>query len=105
MDAHCRISTVHYKASPHVVEILPRPRGANLRHTMHKHLDRICDYHAEEGLAGIVIVGWGFNGYWSRSSRIHRDSFVGQTLMPKFVESILSRDTMEDVIHDTIRIL
>lgn len=95
----CRIGKVKYKNAPHLVEIVPHVRGAEFRDTMHKHVDLICDYHPK-GIAGFAIVAWGFDGQWSRSTRIHKDSFVGQTLMPSFVADILRRDTMKDVAED-----
>lgn len=100
-NPHCRIGTIRYKNS-NLIEIRPKLRGADLPVRMKKNFEEICSYYPD-GMAGMVIVAWGFDGGWSRATRIHKDSFVGQTLMPSFVEDILRRDTMKDVVHDTIQ--
>lgn len=94
----CRIGKVRYKNAPHLVEIIPEIRGARYPEMMHKYVDTI-DSHYEKGMAGFVIVGWGFDGKFSRGSCIHIDSFVGVTMLPSFIAEILRRDTTEDVIH------
>ena len=96
----CRIGKVKYKNAPHLAEIVPYVRGAEFRETMHRHVDLICGYHPK-GIAGFAIVAWGFDGQWSRGTRIHGDSFVGQTMLPGFVADILRRDTMQDVIYSS----
>lgn len=95
----CRIGKVKYKNAPHILEIIPHVRGSEYRDTMHRHTDMICDYHPQ-GVAGFAIVAWGFDGSFSRGTRIHEDSFVGQTLLPSFVSEILRRDTARNVAQD-----
>src|SRR4051812_5762836 len=103
MNPHCRISTIRYKKSPNVIEIIPRPRtGINPDKRMRKNFDAICENFEKEGIAGMVIVAWGFEGQWRRAVEVHNDSYVGPTLLPSFVADILRRDTMRDVVHDTI---
>ena len=100
MKGGCRIGKVRYKHVPHLVEIVPHVRGSEFRGVMHNHVDLICDYHPQ-GIAGFAIVAWGFNGEFSRGTRIHNDSFVGNTMLPGFVADILRRDTIRDIIDDT----
>lgn len=103
MKTHCRISSVRYKKAPHVVEIIPRPRQSiNPEGNMRKCFEKICDIFEKRGMAGMTIVAWDFDGTWNRATEMHRNSFVGQTLLPAFVSDILRRDTMKDVVHDTI---
>lgn len=99
-NPHCRIGKVRPKDAPHLVEIIPAKRGMEYRQTMHQHADLVCDYLSDVGIAGFAIVAWGFDGTFSRGSRIHKDSFIGQTLMPPVVADILRRDTAADAAAD-----
>ena len=67
---------------------------------MHQHADLICDSLAISGIAGFALVAWGFDGGFTRGSRIHHDSFIGQTLLPSMVAEILRRDTAAEVAED-----
>lgn len=101
IDPHCRIRSISYKKSPHLVEVFPRKRDTDVVKKMRRYFDDICGYYPD-GCAGMVVVAWDFDGHWARATNIHKDSFVGQTLLPAFIGDILRRDTMKDVIHDTI---
>lgn len=98
VDTHCRIGNIKYKDS-NLIELRPSPRGDEIKRTMRKNYESIVK---DVDIAGIAIVAWGFDGRWSRASHIHRDSVIGQTLMPSFVAEILRRDTMRDVLEDMI---
>ncbi len=102
-NPRCRIGKIKYKSAPHLVEIVPAKRGLEFRKTMHEHADIICDSLCNNGIAGFAIVAWGFDGYFCRGTRMHKDSFVGQTFLPSFVAEILRRDTVADVADDVFR--
>lgn len=103
LNPHCRIGTVRHKKSPNVIEIIPRPRpGIQPERRMNQNFENLCEQFSQDGMAGMVMVAWGFDGRWNRATEIHKDSFVGPTLLPSFVADILRRDTMKDVVHDTI---
>jgi hypothetical protein len=104
MNPHCRIRSIRYKKSPHLIEVIPQPRWRGVSKKAKKSLDDILGFYPDD-IAGIAMVAWGFDGHWSRATHIHKDSFIGQTLLPAFVSDVLRRDTMQDVIHDTIRII
>lgn len=100
MSHHCRIGKVTYKDRPHLVDIRPAPRGQEIAAVMPKFLDSILGYYARIGIAGCIIVGWGFDGSFSRATRVHKDSGVGVTMLPSFIADILRRDVAENVFHD-----
>lgn len=102
MNPRCRIGSVRLKGSPHLAEIKPRIRGREFEAEMKAHLDTICGHYRDEGIAGLVVVGWGFDGSFNRAYRIHPASFVGQTLLPSFVADILRRDTAADAARDVL---
>lgn len=102
-DAHCRIAKVRYKNAPNLAEILPKPEGTISIRQMHGFLDEIAAYFAGDDLAGMVIVGFGKDGWtFSRAVRLHPDSLVGPTLLPSFVSEILRRDIMRDEARDVV---
>ena len=98
----CRIGKVTYKNAPYLAEIIPEIRGADFVKTMHEHVDIISSYHPR-GVAGFAVVAWGFDGQFSRGTRLHKDSFVGHTLLPSFVAEILRRDVAKDIAEDVVR--
>lgn len=99
MNHHCRIGKIIYKKSPHLSEIRPAPRGLNIAGEMHRNLDIMLDYFSE-GTAGAVAVVWGFDGSFSRVTRYHKDSPVGQTMLPSFISEVLRRDTMTELVRE-----
>jgi len=99
---NCRIGKITYKAVPHLSEVIPHVRGAEFREVMHDYTDKICGFYPK-GMAGFVIVGWDFNGHFARGTRLHEDSFVGNTLLPSFIADILRRDTAKDVADEVVK--
>lgn len=100
VDQHCRIGAIRYKDS-NLVEIIPRPRGYDLQKGLRRSVERIIETSAGD-MAGAVCVAWDFPGRWIRATHMHTESPIGQTFMPSFVSEILRRDTMRDVIDETI---
>ncbi len=99
----CRIGKVRYKKSPHLAEIIPPIRGADYPATIHRFIDTISEYYRNDGMAWFIVVSGGFDGSFSRGVRIHKDSSIGQTLLPSVVADILRRDIMEDIALDVFK--
>jgi len=99
----CRIGKIRYKSAPYLAEIVPHMRGSSFPKLMHEFVDKIGGYYEKDGMAGFCVVAWGFDGNYSRGTRIHEDSYIGITMMPSMVADILRRDTMQDVVYDTLK--
>jgi len=85
------------------IEMLDVPvRGMEFREILHSHADIICDHFAKVGMAGYVVIGFGFDGSFSRGTRLHPDAFIGHTLLPSFIAEILRRDISKDVTLDVL---
>lgn len=97
-ESHCRIAKIRYKDKPHLVEIIPAPRN-DFHQTMHEHVDLIAEAMADK-MAGFAIVAWDFDGRFTRGTRLHEKSFVGNTLLPSFVAEILRRDVAQFIAED-----
>jgi hypothetical protein len=104
MNPHCRIGKIRHKAAPHLIEIVPQVRGADFPATLKNHAEYIGQHLLSDGgMAGFVVVAWGFDGQFMRGTRFHRDSFVGKTFAPAFVAEVLRRDTAADVANEVMR--
>lgn len=101
MTNNCRIGKVTYKKAPHLVEIRPAPRGKELKSSLLKYAEQVSD-NFPEGMAGLVVIGWGFDGTFSRGFQIHKDSNVGITMLPAFIQEIMRRDISEAVTRDIL---
>ena len=101
-NPHCRIGTIRHKFAPHLAELRPEPRGRGFEAEMKRNFDTMCGFFRDEGIAGIAMVAWGFDGRFSRSTRVHPDSPIGQTLLPSFVAEVLRRDISASVTMDVL---
>jgi hypothetical protein len=88
------------KDAPHLTEIKPAPRGLNFREEMHRNMDTMCDYYSETGIAGLVLVGWTFDGDHTSCFRIHGDSFIGMELLAPYVAEIIRNRETKELISD-----
>lgn len=87
------------------IELLPRRPRSEFRDIMHQHVDQICDYLEETngGMAAYCIVGFDFNGGFSRATRIHKESFLSPYILPGIVSTVLNRDVARDVAEDVMK--
>ncbi len=96
IDPHCRIRSIRRKASPHLIEVMPKKR-ADYRKPMHKLVDRINDEYDDHksDIAYYAVVAIGFDGSYMVGSKMHKDSPYTSTLAPAMVaECVRHRHTI-----------
>lgn len=83
--------------------IKPAQRGLSPEaiELMKRHLETIVGYYPN-CLGSLVIVGIGLDGNFSRATRISKDCFLGETLLPSVVAEILRRDVAESVANEVV---
>lgn len=78
-----------------MIQVLEKSvRGKEFRQMMHEHVDQICDMlEADQGVASFAICGFGFDGRWTNSFRVHDECIFGYTLIPvMFAETFRNRN-------------
>lgn len=102
-NTHCRVGRIKLKSGGAEVRVLHAAERGELNDKLVEHAGIIAGlFPKDDEMMGFVVVAWGRDGGFSRGTRIHRDSQVGETMIPSFVADVLRRDTMESVARDVL---
>lgn len=100
-DWHCKIGKVTPKRNLVLLDTKPRSLSDADLHDMRQNLETIIN-SMDRGIAGLVIIGWDFDGYFNRATRHHPESPWGPTILPAFVAEILCKDVMRDTARGVL---